>query len=340
MGNIPNYNDVVLDLLHLGMWRAEYANDPAGELSPFGPALSDLGRVMEGKPIGVLHSLTQQISDPFKENLIKAQGLAVDIYDHFLRFLEENGIDELKPDYPHAPLIQLYGGGAVTWFKDFPIPTIIAMQRSKAGAFSGMSALPHEIGHDISGTFNGAQLVEQISSQVQTLGIPHTDFWKDWTEECFADAIGVSIIREGEIYSLANLFSGYYTNIIFADENEPKPDEHPNRHIRVLLAIEAGRILGVDSSLLDQMKTEWEAFGRTRNTEVDPDKIFDVYNQRFYPMSAFVEGVKPVAEALVDTPYPRVGGKKIRDLFAGFTSDLAEEMRLSITEKKWKEQIS
>ena len=335
IGTIPKYSGVILDLLCLGMWNSAYANDLNGKLSPFGPWLADLGKAMEGQQLGVIHAFEQQLSHPLKEDLAKAQSLANELYDHLLQFLSSNDIDMLKADYEFPPLIQLYPGGAVTWLKDFPVPTIIAMNLSKALNFSGFSALPHEFGHDLSGTFKGTALVEEIIAHVKGLELPYNNFWPMWIEECFADAIGVATIREGEIFSLANLFSNYYTNIIFVDESGKKPDEHPNRHLRVLLAIEVGRILGLDSQQLAQTEKEWIAFGKKMNTAVPPDKIYDQYNNQLYPVKDFLEAIKPVTKALVDTTYQHLNGKKVKDIFADFDSALADEMKVSITEKKW-----
>ena len=337
IGTIPDYPGAVMDLLHLGMWDSSYSNDHEGNLSPFGPWLSQLGDAMGGDAIGILHGLEQQMCHQQKENLSKAQTLANELYDHFLDFLAMHNITSLKPDYEHPPIIQLYAGGAVTWLKDLAVPTIIAINQAKAVKFSGFSALPHEFGHDLSGTFSGVRLVAEIIEHIGNLQVPHREFWQSWVEECFADAIGVATIKEAEIFSLANLFSDFYTNIIFQDESAEGPDEHPNRHIRVLLAIEVGRILGIDSALLDQTKQEWMAFGQRKNSAISPELIYDQFNNRIYPMNEFIEGIQPIANALVDNEYQQLNGKKVRQMFEDFDSALAKEMREVVTEKKWVE---
>ncbi len=286
-------------------------------------------------PVSIFQALVQQLAHPYKVPLRMSQALAGDMYAHFLQFLEQNDITSLKPDYAHPPLIRLHGGGAVTWLKDLPVPTIIAMPLDKGHRFGGYTALPHEFGHDLSGTFSGAQLVEQIKTQIGSLDIQHKAWWQMWAEECFADSIGMAIIREAEIFSLANLFTGYYTNIIFTDESGQRPDEHPNRHLRVLLAIEVGRILGIPNAILNQTRQEWTAFGNAKNTIYPPDQVYDEFSQMSYPMSEFIAGLVPVATALVDTGYNQLHGKKVGDIFADFTSSLATQMTDSITEKAW-----
>ncbi len=332
LGTIPNDANP-MDLLYLGLWDSAYANDPHGRLSTFGPWLGILGQWMEGKPIGILHAFDQQLTHWHRENLVKAQQLANDLYDHFLEFLGENIITGLKPDYEHLPLIQLYVGGAATYMSGLPVPTIITMDVRKAHQFSGFSALPHEFGHDLSGTFHGRVLVEEITEHVKNLQLPHSELWQLWVEECFADAIGVATIKEGEIFSLANLFSNFDTNIIFPDESGSRHDEHPVRHIRVLVTIEVGRILGLDEAMLNQMEAEWMAFGERRNTFAD--KIYDQFTNQLYPIEDFLFGVKPVANALVNTAYNHLNRKKVRDIFANFRSKAAEELRLSITDRNW-----
>lgn len=337
VGTIPEYDGAILDVLRLGMWHFAYANDPNGLRSPFGPYLAGLGEFFEGQPIGILHALEQQFNHWNRNNLVKAQQLANELYQQFLRFVEMNHLSELKPDYEYPPLIQLYMGGAVTFLSSFPVPTIIAMDERKSHQLSGFSALPHEFGHDVSGTFHSRVLVEEIVETVRELHLPHGELWQLWMEECFADAIGVMTIKEGEIFSLANLFSNFYTNIIFGDESASGHDEHPVRHIRVLVALEVGRILGIDGTLIDQTTAEWMAFGNRINTAVPADQIYDQVTHSFYPMAEFIEGVEPVANALVNKACSHLNGYKIRDIFADFHSDIAEELRTSITEKRWLE---
>ena len=337
MGTIPQHPNVLLHLLHLGMWDSAFCNDPQGKLTPFGPWLAQLGEAMGGEQTGLLHAYLQQYFHPHKEQLCQAQTMANQMYEQLLSFVEANGILALKPDYQHPPVVQLHHGGAVCWLKDFPVPTLICMDVNKADALKGYTALPHEFGHDLSGTFTGAALVESISQRISGLDMPHKPFWALWAEECFADAIGVIAIREAEVFSLANLFSDYYTNVIFMDENEPRPDEHPNRHVRVAVAIEVARLIGVDAALLDQTRQEWDAFGQRVNTAAaaPPDMIYDQFNDKCYPMAEFEQGVELVAEALVATPYPLLNDRTVQQIFEGFSSDIADQMRQSVVDKLW-----
>ena len=335
--SVPDYPGKVLDLLHLGMWDTAYANDPMGSLTPFGPWLAPLGTVMGDAKISVFHALVQQITHPHKENLRKAQALAVAMYDHFLGFADAINItDNLKMDRDDPPLLQLYAGGAVTWFSGFPVPTMIALNQTKAHHYAGFSAVPHEFGHDLSGTFNEGALAQSIEQKIRSLKIKQSNFWEMWVEEAFADAIGVATIGIGEVYSLANLFSNAFTNVIFTDESGERPDEHPNRHIRVLLTIEVARLLGVaDAADLDQAQSKWIDFGETTNTVVPPNMIYDQFNDRLIPVGDFVEGIEQVAAALVDTAYDELKGKKVRDIFDSFSSPLADELRDAIDKSQW-----
>jgi hypothetical protein len=330
------YFDYLDELLYLGIWDDDFTNDPYGKLSPFGPLLILLHKYRGERRIGILHAIKQQSAHFYNDNQAKAQELANKIYNHFLDFASSNDLlKNLSPGYKHPPIIQLCAGGAATLLGGLPVPAIIAIDKIKADKFSGFSALPHECGHDLSGTFKKKMLVNEIITPIKKLQLPYGEFWIKWIEECLADAIGVAIIKEGEIFSLANLFSNYYTNRIFKDSTGKNVDEHPVPHIRVLLTIEVGRILGIDRYLLQKTKEEWIAYGKKINTDIPSDKIKNLFNDKIYPMKKFVEGIEPVAKALVDTPYNQINGKKVKDIFADFESELADELRTSIIEKKW-----
>jgi hypothetical protein len=345
MGKLPDYIDILNDLFYLGLWDADYSNDPKEEKSPFGRLLSKLQKITKNRKIGIIDAANQQLNHMHKENLVNAQKFVNEMYTHFRNFVYSNGLEYLKPDYVYPPIVQLCAGGAATFLKEFPVPTIIAIDQEKANSFSGFSALPHEFGHDLSGTFKSTVLVKEIKKCIKNLNLKHDRLWQMWIEECFADAIGVCLIKEGEIYSLANLFSNFYTNIIFKDKEGNKEDEHPANHIRVLLAIEVGRLLDLDKDFLNTIEKEWIAFSKRINKicviNEDEDSQKDViYNQLenlTYPMEDFVEAVKPVAIALVKTPYAKIAHKTVEEIFTNFESDLAKRMICSIkkTEKKW-----
>jgi len=334
------YLDYLNELLYLGIWDDDYSNDPDGELSPFGPLLILLQHIhYKGKrKIGILHALEQQSAHFYNDNQANAQNLAIEIYNCFSEFASSINLSGLEPEYTHPPIVQLCASGAATLLGGLPVPPIIVIDKTKADKFSGFSALPHECGHNISKylTFEDSSLVNEIATHVvEELHPPYGEFWEMWIEECLADAIGVAIIKEGEIFSLANLFSNYYTNRIFKDSTGKKVDEHPVPHIRVLLAIEVGRRLGINKSLLDQTEEEWIAFGKRTNTDIPLDEIKNLFNDKIYKTKKFVEGIEPVAKALVDTPYKQIKGSRVRDIFASFDTKLAEDLRNSITEKKW-----
>jgi hypothetical protein len=138
----------------------------------------------------------------------------------------------------------------------------------------------------------------------------------------------VCIIKEGEILSLANLFSNDHTNIIQKDSIDKKEvDEHPLPHLRVLLAIEVGRKLGIKSSLLGEIQKKWIAHGGN----IIKDKVR--FKKEKYPMQPFVDNIDKVAKALVETGYEELKGYSVKDIFANFNSALAKELRKSINQK-------
>jgi hypothetical protein len=334
--SIPEYPGIVLDLLHLGIFDSSYAHDPHGYVSPFGPQLSILGDIMETERIDLYHAFTQQSSHPNIENLLKAQMLAIEMYKHFLIFVDENDIENLKMDKEDPSVLLLYAGGAVTWFSGFEIPTMIAIDQAGSNFLSGFSAVPHEFGHDLSGTFNEGALVASITENISARQLDHSEFWEMWVEEAFADTIGVATIGIGEVYSLANLFTHSYTNIIFRDESGERPDEHPNRHIRVLLTIEVAKQLGVaDETALNKAQNKWIEFGKQMNTAIPNDQLYDQFNDKLIPTKEFEDSIPSIVEALVDTEYDQINNKRVRDIFDGFSNELADELTESIDNKRW-----
>lgn len=322
-------------LQNLILWDHDYANDPKGSLSPFGPFLNKL---VGGRRIGIFHAAEQRLTHLYNGNLENVQMLAREIHEHFLKFVKSNSLKgQLKPAHQYPPIVQFCAGGAAIVLYGETVPAFIVMDKAKTEKFSDFSALSHECGHGLLGSFkkkNKNKLLTAIATEIDRQNLPHGEIWKEWIEEGFADAIGVSIIKEGAIVSLANLFTNDFTNLIYTGIGD-KVDKHPTPHIRVLLAIEVGRLLGIDKEILDKIKEKWIAFGEGKNTWLRHDKILDLHNEKVYLMKDFDEGVAPVAKALVDTAYDELNNKKVKDIFSGFKSDHAEEMRTTITEKTW-----
>lgn len=324
-------------LLLLSLWDNDFADDPNGYLSPFGPLLIPFRGYKGKRQIGILHAAEQQLAHTYADNLGKAQRLAKEIHYHFMDFASSNMLGDLKRCYEYPPVVQFCAGGAAALFAGLPVPTVIAMDKTKADKFSKFSALPHECGHNLARQFKKSGLVEEIKKKVKTLGNPRVHLWQKWIEECLADAIGVFIIKEGEIFSLANLFADDYTNIIYKDNDSGKVDEHPIRHIRVLLTIEVGCKLGINDILLKDTIKQWNDFGEKINTNKPKGLIEDLCNKKAYKMKDFVKDIEYIAQLLVETKYEQLNKKTIKDIFADFESNLADEMKTSIkeTKKKW-----
>ena len=324
-------------LLLLSLWDDDFADDPNGDLSPFGPLLIAFRRYKRKRRVGILHAAEQQLAHTYADNLGKAQRLAKEIHYHFMDFASSNMLGDLKRCYEYPPVVQFCAGGAAALFVGLPVPTFIAMDKTKADEFSKFSALPHECGHNLAGQFKNSGLVTEIKEAVKTLRNPRVHLWQKWIEECLADAIGVAIIKEGEIFSLANLFADNYTNRIYKDNRTGEVDEHPIRHIRVLLTIEVCRKLGIDKTILKDTKEQWNDFEEKTNTNKPRGEIEDLCSKKAYKMKDFVGDIEGIAELLVETEYKQLKGKTVMDIFADFESNLADEMRTSIneTEKKW-----
>lgn len=335
---VPFHIGLAQEILYMGLLDSNYASGSNKKTSPFGPWLSplqDLGK----KGISISRAVDQQRMRTPQNNLVyghlvNAQKLANEIYKHFLGFLKQNKISGLKPSYQYPPIIQLCKGGGATLFKDFKVPTTIIMDEKKISKLADFSALPHELGHAICGAFKCSGLVEAITQKVDSLSIKHKDYWTSWIEECLADAIAVSIIRKGEILSLRHVLSECETNIIHVDRIRKKLAVHPIPHIRVLLVIEVGRILGIDRAFLKKTETEWNIFGKWKNKRWHNSLVYDRMLKKERQMTDFIKGVKPIAKALIDTSYNELGGKTVRDIFSNFNFKLAIAMENSIGNNK------
>jgi len=179
IGRVPVYIGLTLDLLYLVLWDSDYTCDPEGKLSPFGPWFSKFRKIIKRR-IGILHAVEQQLTHFYKDNLVKTQELANEMYNHFIKFVIKNNLENLKPDYEHPPIVQLCADRATILLKDYPASTFIIMNKTKADKLSGFSALLHKFGHDMSGTFKGTILVEEIKNHVKNLGVPHFECWQRW----------------------------------------------------------------------------------------------------------------------------------------------------------------
>jgi hypothetical protein len=322
------------DLVYLGIWDDCFTNDPEGKRSPLGPLLLLVRKYKKGEGIGIIQAAEQQMKDTAKYLLLKkAQRLAIDIFKKFL------GLNELPDNCHHIPIVQYLENTAATILSGLLCPSIILLDETKTEKLSNLSALPHECGHVVSRTQMGLKLLDAIKGEVEKIKIdgkviPHKEKWKNWMDECLADAIAVATIREGEIKSLANKFVGEgRTNIIDKDiEDDDKEDVHPVKHIRVLLTIEIGRLLGIKgiSRKLDMepiplkdMELQWEAFGRKKNakkkkTDAGENRIENRHTGEKHNMENFRKAIKKVAIALVKTPYPEAGNKSLEDIFKDF----------------------
>lgn len=331
-GRIPFHVGLAEEILYLGLLDSDYTSGSNGKSSPFGPWLSPLQKIGK-KGISIKRAFEQQQRLTLEVgHLVNAQKFANEIYAYFLNFVKNAGIIGLKPGYNHPPIIQLCSGGTATLFKDFSVPAIIVMDGVKNSTLSDFSAIPHEIGHVICGAFQNSTLIKEITKKAESLPIEHIDYWKCWIEECFADAIAVSILKEGEIFSLRNLLSRYETNVIHKDRRSKKVAVHPMPHVRVLLTIEVGRILGLEYNLLNRTKAGWIDFSIEKNNHSRHAR----FDQIEHLMSDFDDPsvVELVAKALIDTPYKALNNRRVKDIFLGFNSKLALAMKYCTCKNK------
>jgi hypothetical protein len=360
------YLDYLDDLLDLGIWDDGFTNDIENKRSPLGKLFLPIQHYKGQQPIGIIQAVEQQLVHPHKNLLIKAQKLAHNIYCQFLEFFDPKGKeaseaynnlpeDESHPEFRRPPIVQLFNGGASALLCGLPTPAFVLIDEKEANKMSGFSALPHEVGHVLAHTPQGASLIREMIHNIKNskdlgpkkMKSSFEKYWIRWIEECFADAIAVVVIEEAEIFSLAHLFSDEPTNKIYKSKTEDDIDEHPNRHIRILLAIEIARKLKLDKelcrhptkqrkpiTLLDKIDEEWDAIGRKLNTDYSDEKIMNLHKKWWHLKKNFVDSIEFIAKVLLYSSY---NGKKLEDFFKALekhqikkATGEAEELRKAI----------
>jgi hypothetical protein len=316
-----NYFAHLDHLAHLGIWDDYFTNDPEGKKSALGPLFLPIQMYKRQTPIGIIQAAKQQLGMGKDSNLVKAQRVANEICEQFMTETKESESAQ------YLPFVQLVAGGDATFFTGLPGACFIGVDESKdTKHFYNFSAVPHECGHVLAHTPQGEKMIEAIKEKIGSVGLNYLNYWEQWVEECFADAVAVSVIGIGEIYSLATLFSSGPTNKIYMPRRKESKknagnqiDEHPIRHIRVLLAVKVCRLLFADEiqlmTDLDKFEEEWEQFGERVNNyhikcyPVYSNMVYDESNGDVYLMQDFNKDIEKVADALVSTTYTNENGE-------------------------------
>jgi hypothetical protein len=337
--NKKHYLNYIDDLLYLGIWDDGFVN---GQQSSLGSLFLPIQKYKMNRPIGILQAAIQQLSHNDWENLNKAQKLATEIYTTFMGNV--NG-EKDKDHHDHAqfpPIVQLYNGDSSAILTGLPSPAFILFDKKHAHDFESFAALPHECGHVLAHTHQGSELLKEIRNKIKgefNINRPKIYLrkeWDKWLEECFADAIAVATIKEGEVFSLENLFSDKRTNKIYKNHDGDNIDEHPNPFIRVLLTIEICVELGIlrkftlDEEkvlLVDQLKNEWQKIGEEINTDYPDEHIMNLYKKRYHLKENFANAIPIVARCLINTPYITTKGQSLKTIFATLNKKLARQLR-------------
>jgi hypothetical protein len=175
------YLDYLDDLLYLGIWDDGFANDPENRKSPLGKLFLHIQKYKGNEPVGIIQAAEQQSTHKHRDDLIKAQKLAADIYCKFLAYFHEKPPGEnswdaeteekYKAELKHPPIVQLCNCGASALLCGLPTPAFILMDEKeidgKEDKFSGFSALPHECGHVLAHSIHGAELLKEIWKKVE-----------------------------------------------------------------------------------------------------------------------------------------------------------------------------
>jgi hypothetical protein len=152
--------------------------------------------------------------------------------------------------------------------------------------------IAHEVGHAVDRDF-GLRAV--LAPAVEALAIPaeRKTAWLKWLPELLADAYGILGAGAAFVYTL----TGYLADAPEIVERETRSaadwQTYPTRHLRVLFNLKVLELLDLS---IDDLTSAWH----------------DAYT--FHQLPAFEEDLEPVAEAILGTPLPVFGGKRLADV--------------------------
>ena len=203
-----------------------------------------------------------------------------------------------------------------------PIPTLITTSRLSGKRLSGFAAVPHEVGHDITGIFQNNGLIESIRQRIYERQLPHYPLWISWMEEIFADTIATLILGEyhaGKMIADAQYLQQEYPYTIYYDGNNQS--RYPSGFLRVALSLMIAQQLGCLNA--GQLLQIWN------NNKLTPETVLSS-NGVLIPTTEFADVLPAMVSILIEENYPILNGKSLRDVFAGFQSREAEELKKNI----------
>jgi hypothetical protein len=150
----------------------------------------------------------------------------------------------------------------------------------------------HEVGHAVEEDFGLAETVrERVTAAVADE--ERACAWRAWSPEVFADVYATLALGPAYAGALADFAAGGRRTVVTPRPRAAAWGDYPTPTLRVLLSLAVCRRAGcVDAA--DALLAEWRAaYPEHRLTEWEPDAT-------------------AVAEALIDSPYSRLGNRTLR----------------------------
>jgi hypothetical protein len=159
--------------------------------------------------------------------------------------------------------------------------------------------IAHEVGHAVE---QDLQLAEPVRDLIQAkVPADRRAAWGAWSGEVFADIYGTLGCGSGFARALAALLADHPREVAGEVRGEEDWGSYPPRTVRVLLAAAVLAKLGVGPA-----------------DESVADRWLHTYKER--PLRAYEEDVSEVVKAVIDGPYPVLGGKGLTSVLP-YTAD-------------------
>lgn len=188
----------------------------------------------------------------------------------------------------------------VAMVKKLPLP-VIGIPWSQIRHLPEVLFVGHEVGHSLEDDFG---LTDTITALVKGTGIPaeRLNAWHAWQGEIFADVYGTLATGPAFVGALSDRLAGDST-IITGQTAGPR-NVYPTRYLRVLLA----------HGILEKQGHEEESATRLSAWKA----MYPVH-----AMTAFEDDVPLIVGALLDGPYPNLGGRRLDEILSFSPNDHA-----------------
>lgn len=273
-------------------------------------ALKDEGAAMVAQAERIWHhywSLFGQRQSLLADRLLAADRIALDCYQYVYQGL---GMARPIPSPPPFSFMEA-GMGPATYRRGvrlarlglFPNPfPVIKVPDHRLTSPWTLGAVPHEVAHNLQADLGlWFAVPRRLAARLRTAGVPRGEVsvWVRWQKEIFADLMGVLLIGPAYVRSLTDVV-GRSPAATVAWNPEAV---HPTPFLRVLINLELVRRIGfvTDSRA---MRRAWFALHPPARAVPIPASVH----------RSFARTNRLVVDTLVDSPYPQLGGRTLRQV--------------------------